>query len=260
MIKKRYVLFSGGYDSTHVLYNECKNSTPNNPVIALSVDHHNQSDTQRSAERIYREKIIKELQKKYFVKQETITMRSSMLTSSGKWCQQYWWVISALNYVESDSRVLFGYHMHDEFWKFKHHLHKLLDMTNEIFGKKVSFEYPLEFIYKRQIIQDLMEKSFYKYIWTCDDPIENKDKTLDQCGKCDKCLAIKTALYDIKLRKSKNKKEIEEKPKIIHKLTYYRCSDKMRYLCNQAVLPTEGKFSTNWKDVTCKRCLKLKDE
>ena len=32
------------------------------------------------------------------------------------------------------------------------------------------------------------------------------------------------------------------------------------YLCNQAVTPTMRKTKYNWKDVTCKNCLKQKEK
>ena len=71
------------------------------------------------------------------------------------------------------------------------------------------------------------------------------------------------------IKRNPNQKQKQRLSDIVHKMVYHKSDKEKRngkimlrrlYLCNQAVKASGEKLSLHWDKVTCKNCLRLKEE
>lgn len=195
------VLFSGGCDSTLLLYDLAldmqRGRIPQSIITAISITHTNlPSDTQQ---KFARDKI-----RKAFAQRELhinwvdveVKLTGSFITNAG--CgglsHPVIWSSLSLLHAESKDMLYFGYHSGDDFWVKQVYFESSVKQMCIVCGKDVDFKYPLEFKDKSQIIVDLKNKGLYEYCWWCE-TIE-EDRT-EPCGKCLPCKTHLTALWKI---------------------------------------------------------------
>ena len=195
---KTYVLWSGGYDSTLALARECKDSSENNPIVVITIEHHNLFGIQYKAEKQARKRILKILKKKYYIEELEINIDASQPSRAySGWSQQVWWMTFSLPYIEDGSEIVFGYCLGDEFWKFRREHDQIIKYVSYIMGKKITIKYPLEFDNKETVLTELDNLKLVDYCWTCDSPIR-VGRGFKSCGKCHKCKELKIMMEIMK--------------------------------------------------------------
>jgi len=183
----KYVLWSGGYDSTYVLLDLLKNSSEENPVTAISINHVCLDKKQYKLECITREKIKRQFKKDgYHLLHRIINISSNMNVQivDNSLAQPFMWSTSVLSFLTSGDELYFGYIKKDDFWHIKHEFNEMIFGIAKAMQKEIAIFYPLEYILKEDIIKELGK--YANLCWTCDEPIKNK-----QCGKCYKCKEAK---------------------------------------------------------------------
>ncbi len=186
------VLFSGGCDSTLVLYNILKEKEL---VTAISVNH-------CQVPAINQNKHSRELFKKEMEKRE-LTNCSYCEVDINNSCgcvqdinglsQPIIWAIVAMLYIRNGETIYFGYHAGDDFWSHKTEFENVINNACAICGKEVKIEYPLQYMTKAQIIQKLKQRGLYDFCWYCEYPTSESKP----CGNCQPCRTHRTALWQI---------------------------------------------------------------
>lgn len=190
MTKQTVVLWSGGYDSTIALYEEAKQSCKNNPVIAVSINHANLTQSQHRMEKKARDKLMKEFKKRgLHIKHHEIKVDTDLI-SDGNLNQPTWWLGTLVPFLPRDSIVVFGYIRGDDFWHINYEFKQAADWLCRTMYKKVKISFPNEFFNKQRILDELTEAKLFDLCWTCDKPIKSKP-----CGNCSKCDEIKNYTY-----------------------------------------------------------------
>lgn len=175
----QYICWSGGCDSTLLLYWNAKNN-PNDTINAISIVIDEQNTQQRKMEKKTREKLKKLLPKN--IKYHEIRVKTEL--SNMTWQMPIWacYVIPTLSdgdtlkmaYLSSDGK---------DFWLKRDDLVKSFEALMKLQGKpNCKILFPYEENTKGWIIQQLKAIKLYKYTWYCGSPKGNKP-----CKKCMKC-------------------------------------------------------------------------
>ena len=221
------IAWSGGCDSTLVLYRELLNKYPvqekqdvkckcrcqchkkvdnpdkhNHGICTISYNHDQLgtiSDIQKE-----RRKIIKEKLKKMGYEFNSVEINYSQdgarnIIQDGL-CQPHLWIINSLQYMQDGEELCLGYIRHDDFFGYQADFEYIWHYTIKVLGKpQCKVKYPLEYINKYEVIQELKKNGLYKYCWWCGTP--DKNKSHKPCGKCTPCIHHIMALKEIEYRK-----------------------------------------------------------
>jgi 7-cyano-7-deazaguanine synthase in queuosine biosynthesis len=187
------VLFSGGCDSTLVLYNLLKENRQEQ-ITALSINHNQVPAIEENKKARALFKI--EMQKRelnYLVNFAEVDISSkyaSVIDIKGL-SQPIIWSMIAMLYIRDNDTIYFGYHSGDDFWQYKTEFENAIHNICAICDKKVTIEYPLRLYEKCVIIDMLKKRGLYEYCWYCEKPtLDNKP-----CGECIPCKLHRTALW-----------------------------------------------------------------
>ena len=190
------VMWSGGCDSTLVLYDLAQRHTKEKPVHALTVIHSSVPAQEEQARA--REKI-----KKRFKKLELPIRYSVIEVNHLGDCyptgmtQPMVWIshgVSMLSKHFDDEDFYTGHHKGDTMWtSWASYLHTFESMCSAL-EKKSEWRVPLMKQSKAWIIDRLREEDLYALCWWCEDP-----KAGRACGKCLPCKTHHLALYELKL-------------------------------------------------------------
>lgn len=198
------VLFSGGCDSTLVLYQLLQNQDIRENVKTLSILHPQvgaQEPQKRARENIFKEFQARELptlrQKIEFEYKFEESMSSP---GEGGITQPLLWLPIAFMFAEAGEKIYAGYHKGDDFFKFHDRSLALLDAMCEMHNRKVYMEFPLEYMRKSDIIQELKDRRLYEFCWYCEFPEENGGA----CKKCYPCITHRAAVIESHLEKKLN--------------------------------------------------------
>ncbi len=191
------VLWSGGFDSTLVLYDACVEARKKKlwPVRTLSINHE-QVDANREQRRA-RRRILARMKKRGLAFSGTevkITSRGIQAFTGDGLIQPSIWLPIATLYLMPKEDLLTGWgrgddvyhHLSEIQWLFKYHM--------DLMGKKGNLRLPLEWEPKWMILCRLRKARLVSLPWTCEEP-----KNWRACGKCTPCLDLKTARYRLKL-------------------------------------------------------------
>jgi 7-cyano-7-deazaguanine synthase in queuosine biosynthesis len=192
------VLFSGGCDSTLVLYRkamEMQRTNNYDTITALTIRHDQlpAQDKQKQAQ----EAIIDEFCRKreFRINWSIIDIKQTSayvdVGNGGLTHPVIWLNISAL-YIRDGETLFAGYHRGDDYWSKKHEAEQAFYNFGKIIGKPtIKLEYPLEFDTKATIIRNLKDRGLYEMCWWCEFPTSDGNT----CGTCDPCITHKTALW-----------------------------------------------------------------
>lgn len=192
------ILWSGGFDSTLVLYDECVRSKKKGlaPPRALSISHQNigANREQRRARKL----IAKNLRSrglKFKYCEVTISVRGKFgVCSAGGLTQPTIWLPTAMLYLKEKEDLLFGWCRSDDAMHYVGELRWIFQYMRDVMCKEGKLELPLEWTHKYKVIRRLREASLISLPWTCEEP-----RNWKACGQCKPCLDLKTARFRLKL-------------------------------------------------------------
>ena len=190
--KPIYIMWSGGMDSTALLYSTAKTfGTRKNPIYAISVS----TDSINSA---YKERWIRKQQKKIFKKEKLHIRYINIDIRHGygkynieNYCstmlQPLLW-LSCLLFIykyNNSAQILFGYVRGDDIWH-KIYEFKQIFNSNKLFVENTTIElkFPLEWITKQEVIKFLMKYNLIRYTSYCE------GYGIKPCGECMSCKRI----------------------------------------------------------------------
>ena len=197
-----YICWSGGCDSTALLY--CVASKyKNHDVVAITLsDEYNSSE---KADNIAREKLKKRFDK--LAEQDvlspiifrTIEFNESAVNAGGL-VQPAQWALLANTFLDTNSSILFGYIREDDFWHYKQQFCGILDnlfsmRCVDTGNYRCKYYFPLEWINKEEIIKYLKEKNLFQYCSYCEQPT-GKNRNMP-CKACHSCKSVQHVLRDI---------------------------------------------------------------
>lgn len=193
------VMFSGGCDSTLVLYTalmkkQRKESSDYDRVNVVSIGC-NQIPAQ-SQQANSREKILNEFRRReltdFEMTEVTLNTTGSGIRQSetGGIIQPAIWLTLAPLYMNNNGILQMGYHSGDDFWRARYDAEESFNRSCKVLAKTCSIQYPLEDLTKADIISRLKDRGLYELCWYCEFPDNNKP-----CGNCVPCKTHRTALW-----------------------------------------------------------------
>lgn len=186
------VLFSGGCDSTLVLYNLIK-ELPNQYIKVLSINHNQVNAI--SENKLARQKIKEEFKKRELDKyleflEVDINNNSSTNVIAGGVVQPIIWCTIAVLYAQTQDTIYFGYHLGDDFWMYKTEFENAIYNMSKVCNKEIKIQYNLGHLRKADIIKELKDRGLYDLCWYCEHPKEGMP-----CNECLPCITHKTGLW-----------------------------------------------------------------
>lgn len=215
------ISWSGGCDSTLLLYELAVKSSEEKPVRAVSLMHPQvAADVEH---RKARQAILKRLRKRgHHILHQELHLR--IHTSNGKrtggggkhaWfhcnsnggiIQPVFWMPLAATYLGKDEDLYMGYIREDDLWQYEGNFGRAFGDLQFLMGKTGAIKYPFKLEYKWQILKRLRNVKLLDLCWYCETPKKGK-----ACGECASCFKHKSALWqlgekDKEEEKKKNKK------------------------------------------------------
>lgn len=201
------VVWSGGFDSTFVLLDECDkaNKDPSNIYIqCVTTSFDNTGPTKNAREKDARDKIKRYISRTYpsvHIKYANLEMKWDnngyrFNSDNDGISQPVIWICSLLPLLDRDTTVKFGYIKSDDAMssRFKQDVVALFDAANKLVGKNIKLEFPLECYDKNYVISYLMNDvtEVFEYCTSCENPGTN-----DKCGHCVPCQHIRETLIKL---------------------------------------------------------------
>lgn len=200
------VVWSGGCDSTKALYsilNQLKNREDTRKVITYSFKHWQVSDVKMAKESEARSNFIKYCKDKDLplgICNEIEIPKQTISIGRDACPQAAMWLSHVIPLIPDDSIVVCGYIKGDDFFNydvFNNWAKIFIGLTN-LYGKKAFPFFPLKYVSKEYVIEDLKRDDILKYTWHCECP--NFDGT--ECNHCGPCIKFKMA--DLWLKDKEN--------------------------------------------------------
>lgn len=201
------VVWSGGFDSTFVLLNECdkaKKDPSNIYIQCLTTSFDNTGETKNDRERDAREKIKRYIARTYpsvNIKYANLEMKFDnneyrFNSSNDGISQPIIWICSLIPLLDRDTTIKFGYLKCDDAMssRFKQDVIALFDAASKLVSKNIKLEFPLENYNKNHVIAYLMNEvtEVFEYCTSCENSGTN-----DKCGHCVPCQHLREALINL---------------------------------------------------------------
>jgi len=216
--KKHFVAWSGGCDSSLLLYDLCEALGKDNPPIALSYEAFFLDENKVKLEKEYRAKFKKELEENrdlHFIYHTMTTSISIDQDSDPKWgwqglAQPVLFLLQFLPIMPNDAVLHFGYLKSDDFGVLKHEFNKMIYYINKIMNKNINIIFDFEFITKIHILRKIDKLNLNSFVSFCESPSEDGKI----CGCCGPCTSHYTAIiYD-----ALSSMAVDERINIIHQI------------------------------------------
>lgn len=187
--KTHYVAWSGGADSTLLLYLLCKelNKDGKKPVVLISESWYltgkKKISEAKARDNIEREFIARGLEF------DKMRIRSEVTVPDGLWGTTFGlqqpglWVMQFMPVMKENSIVHFGYINGDHFW---YHDNDFIDMVNsydKMLNSHTELSFELQYTDKVEVLSMLKEFDLLKFIWYCETP----ERVGQPCGLCHPC-------------------------------------------------------------------------
>lgn len=192
------VVWSGGADSTLVLYDLARQSSEDHPVRAVSFES---DQVAGEKEQFYaRNRVINALRKRgHHVRHGTIKIQSS--GPFGFDChglpQATMWLYAA-QCLREDEDLYFGYVKGDDWWCESARFTTMFEQAQAASGRTGGIYTPLRYIHKRTVLHRLQEAKLLDLVWWCGARPEGRKKArVEPCGKCSSCIAHETAVWQL---------------------------------------------------------------
>jgi 7-cyano-7-deazaguanine synthase in queuosine biosynthesis len=199
------VLWSGGCDSTLVLYEQLKEARIGPTVKVLSIEHGEISAPQRSCEAAAREKIIAWFKKQglYNARYATLHIRlvGNVNGVQDGYVQPQFWLGAAVALLYRDEDAYMAY-LEGELEDRIRDVVAAFDSLQAVSRKVGKLRLPLRDRTKASAILQLRSLGLYDLCWYCEEPkgVDGVDKPCGKCGSCRShrlaCLKIEHGLCD----------------------------------------------------------------
>lgn len=192
------ILWSGGCDSTLVLWNACKKAKKEGKEMprALSINHA-QVGANREQYRA-RRSIWKKLKARgYDFKWAEVSIVGKGMfypVSEGHSLQPPIWIPQAVLYLKAKEELQCGWIRGDDTFHHMAEVRWTFNYLMQLSGKSGTLSFPLEWTPKFMVLSELRKAKLVSLPWTCEEP-----RNWRACGKCKPCLELKTAQYRLKL-------------------------------------------------------------
>lgn len=201
---KHYLMWSGGCDSTLLLY-ELIDAYGAENVYAYSYNYPWLTENKRNSEFYHRELFKSKMRlkgSKYSdfnhiqidVTQKALNGRERYPSNQG-FAQAIAWCFSLPMYVENDDYVYTGAIKVDQLTVKLEEYHKMLNGIEGTLMRNIHFREPYITFSKRDIIERLIKYDIYDSTWFCEMPSEDNIP----CGKCVPCLTHKEGLIELSM-------------------------------------------------------------
>jgi 7-cyano-7-deazaguanine synthase in queuosine biosynthesis len=213
------VLWSGGCDSTLLLYDLCRQQQAiewshqyakgpelkdSEKVRAISVFHDQIDDDKAKLEARARTKIFEEFKKRGLSFEcLSVNVQNLQGETRGGCLESAIWVLSAVPYLKQDEDFYLGYVAEDDIWHNRDSYIRAFNGIQELMGNTGSVKFPLEWEYKLDIIKRLEKEKLLDLTWWCEHPKDKKP-----CGTCKSCYRMETTLFLKKLKEERAEKSI----------------------------------------------------
>ncbi len=184
------VLWSGGCDSTLVLYDLLRNNTP--AVRALGISHPQIANSDMGKRS--RELLTKDLKARglgAFERLELSLQCSGDADANGGIIQPLFWLSLAAPYLKDKEDLYAGWIRGDDVWHHKEDVQGVFGWSQKMMNKTGSLCTPLEWFAKEDVLADLKKAGLLKNTWHCEAPTP-KGKP---CNRCASCKTHQTALF-----------------------------------------------------------------
>ena len=202
------IVWSGGFDSTYMIYDLLKKGEIIDECNLVSI-----INTACGEEKIFREnkarlELYKALKEEFpkieFIWHEiqtVIKVSKPINVQEQGLAQPILWVSNLLPYIESNSKIYFGYIYGDGAIGYMQFNQDIIDLFSKYRTlNNVTIEYPLRFVKKREIIHMLFKhkdsNKFFKAMLDNCTTCENFEIE-DWCGKCETCDNFISACFDL---------------------------------------------------------------
>jgi len=202
MPDKKLVVWSGGLDSTLLLHNLAKNSSEKWPIQTFSFIPDFIDQLKLEKEQEVRKNYLRYAESLgYHIKPHTIKISSSTYPTDG-WSQQKSWFSFILPYIPDNCEVNFGYVMGDCVWLAVSNFYKIFQEFKYLGSfENSNLKFPFAFEEKWEVWQKFLEAEIpLDCFWTCEKPRRIRKKIVP-CGKCEPCMHLKSAKYNLSIRK-----------------------------------------------------------
>lgn len=193
---KHCVVWSGGLDSTLILYDLIKKNIDVS-VITFETDVFGRD--KNILEQVARTRFLQKFSNtkitEYKIKLDF--PYTDNIHGEGGICQQPYMINLIGLYGKKDTTYHFGYHKGDDFFTWHNEHIKILENINTIMCKNVNVNFPLRHMQKWQIIDRIQYYGLDDYVWFCEYP-GNSHNGKSECGNCNPC---KTHMEHLQLAK-----------------------------------------------------------
>lgn len=187
--KVHYVAWSGGADSTLLLYLLCKelNKEGKKPIALISEPYY-LTTNKKISEAKARENIEKEFIARG-LEFDKMRIRSEVEVPDGLWGSTFGlqqpglWVMQFMCIMKKNAVAHFGYINGDHFWYHDNNFKDMVEAYNRMINTTTELSYELQYTEKVEVLKMLKEFDLLKYIWYCEAP----EKVGQPCGICHPC-------------------------------------------------------------------------
>jgi 7-cyano-7-deazaguanine synthase in queuosine biosynthesis len=193
------IAWSGGCDSTLVLWQTLQEQTLSSPSVrTIAVNHpYFNMPASNAREKKQRQVILKTLRKKgYRIDHQEVEIKADGFPKrKGGLGQPPLWLVFSVLYATPDEPMAFGYIRGDDIWHYRQYFKEAWDNLSIIVGhRKSELLFPLEWLDKADVIDELREAKLLSLVWYCAD---RGDKP---CGKCSSCVTHQLGLAKLKMK------------------------------------------------------------
>lgn len=200
---KHFVMWSGGTDSTLLLYELIMAYGVEN-VFAISYDYPWLTENKKLSERSHRHLFKSKLECMGFMNNKKInhtdikisnsTITGNHLnTSPGGLPQAVGWLLSIPIYIPDGSYIYLGSIKNDDLTLHMEDYHNMFESMSNVLFRNIILREPYLYFSKYQILDKLIQYDLYDSTWTCELP----DTANKSCGKCKPCVDHKIALKEL---------------------------------------------------------------
>ena len=182
---KRYILWSGGCDSTYLLHKLAIEDI-DSVVNTLSITHTQVDKGQTKMEAQARNRITAELEKRgFYVRNQTVNLDFPIFHADG-FTQAGLWLGIAVMAIPEDSTLYLSYVRGDDFLEGKHLFEETWKDYCSLLDKEIKLQFPLIHTTKQKVLQELEKAKLLKLCWWCEEPKKNDTA----CGHCFSCVRM----------------------------------------------------------------------